>query len=198
MRSTRHKIPPINSSSSADIAFLLLIFFLITSSMDPQTGIYRQMNELPTEEVLKNRMEITERNLLTIAIDSGNQLRVNDETIYLRDVKELAKTFIANPDDQDYLPEKETIDIPIVGPYPVTAKHVVRLEFDPLATYNAYLLVLNEVSAAYNELRSAAAQQLFDTDFEQLNAEQKEALRAIYPMQLAEEILTKEGKEGMP
>ncbi|MDR0413068.1 MAG: biopolymer transporter ExbD [Dysgonamonadaceae bacterium] len=185
MSRPRYKIPPINSSSSADIAFLLLIFFLITSSLDSRTGIYRKMNPA-VREALKKRKDIQERNLLVLTLDKDNRLIYDENPFPLKDVKELSKTFIANPGDQDYLPEKEPVEIAEIGTLAVTAKHVISLKVSREAKYSAYISVLNELTAAYNELRDEAAQTFFDRPFNRLPPEQQEAVRSIYPLQISE------------
>jgi biopolymer transport protein ExbD len=191
----KYKIPQINSGSSADIAFLLLIFFLITSSLDSRTGIYRKMNATEAGEILKKRKDIQERNLLVFTINSDNQLIYNDETIPLKDIKDLSKTFIANPDNLDFLPEKESVDVPEIGVFSITTKHVISLEVSRKAKYQTYISVLNELIAAYNELRNETARTFFNQSLERLTPEQQEAIRTIYPLQISE-IETDSAKEG--
>jgi biopolymer transport protein ExbD len=182
----KYKIPQINSGSSADIAFLLLIFFLITSSLDSRTGIYRKMNATVAGEILKKRKDIQERNLLTFTINYDNQLIYNDESIPFKDVKELSKVFIANPDNSDFLPEKESVAVPEIGVFSITTKHVILLEVSRKAKYQTYISVLNELTAAYNELRNETAQMLFNQPLERLSPEQQEAIRTVYPLQISE------------
>ncbi|MDR0865773.1 MAG: biopolymer transporter ExbD [Candidatus Symbiothrix sp.] len=190
----KRKIPQVNSSSSADIAFLLLVFFLITSSFDSKTGVYRNLNPAVSEEALKKRMDIQERNLLTFTIDADNHLFYHKEEILLKEIRELSKTFISNPNDVDFLPEKEPVEIPEAGTLPVTSKHIISLEVDRKSSYQTYLSVLSELMAAYNELRSEAANTLFNSSFDRLTPEQKEALQVLYPQRISEiEIKSTEG-----
>jgi biopolymer transport protein ExbD len=191
----KYKIPSINSGSSADIAFLLLIFFLITSSLDARTGIYRKMNASHAEELLKKRKDIRKRNLLTFTIRADNQLAHNEEIIPLREIKDLSKIFIANPDNLDFLPEKETVHVPEAGDFSTTTRHVISLEVDRKAKYQTYISVLNELTAAYNELRNETAHAIFRRSFERLTPEQQEAVRTIYPLRISE-IEIDAGKEG--
>ncbi|MDR0681656.1 MAG: biopolymer transporter ExbD [Dysgonamonadaceae bacterium] len=195
MARQKYKIPQINSGSSADIAFLLLIFFLITSSLDSRTGIYRKMNAIEAGEILKKRKDIQERNLLSFTINSDNQLIYNNEPIPFKDIKELSKTFIANPDNSDFLPEKESVDVPETGIFAVTTKHVISLEVSRKAKYQTYISVLNELTAAYNELRNETAQTLFNQSFKHLSPERQEAIRTIYPLQISEKEIDS-AKEG--
>ncbi|GHT43256.1 biopolymer transporter ExbD [Bacteroidia bacterium] len=149
--------PGINSSASADIAFLLLVFFLITSSLDSLTGIYRRMDAAAAENALKQRTDILKRNLLELTIDENSQLIYDNATFDISNLRTLSKTFIANPNHADFLPEDPT-------------KHVINLKISREATYESYLNVLNELTAAYNELRREA----------------NDTLRVIYPMHISE------------
>ena len=190
----KREIPQINSSSTADIAFLLLIFFLITSSFDSKTGIYRKMNVPEVENALKKRKDIQERNLLVFTIDADSRILHEDEIVSLKDVRSLSKVFIDNPNNADFLPEKTIITIPEVGEIATTTQHIISLKIDRKADYQTYLSVLSELTAAYNELRREASHTHFHRSFEQLSEEQKEAIKAIYPYRISEiEIPTEEG-----
>ncbi|KAA6301898.1 MAG: hypothetical protein EZS26_001901 [Candidatus Ordinivivax streblomastigis] len=189
----KREIPQINSGASADIAFLLLTFFLITSSFDSKTGIYRKMNPPVVENVLKKRMDIQQRNLLTLTIDANDRIAFENEEFPLQDIRALSKTFISNPDNSDFLPEKEPLDIPEIGSFAVTSKHVISLHVDPETTYQTYLSVLSEITAAYNELRNETANRLFQRPFARLTPEQKEAIRTAFPYHISETETLNEG-----
>ena len=192
----KRKIPQINSSSSADIAFLLLIFFLVTSSLDARTGIYRKLKASSPEEVLKERKDIEQRNLLTFTLDSLNQIVYEEEIITLFEARDLSKTFIANLNDVDFLPQKELIEIPEIGEYPVTTQHVVFVKIDRNAKYEAYIQLINELTTAYNQLRNDASNKIFNTAFYNLSPERQDAIRMIYPLHISEtEISEEEGGE---
>ena len=165
MKFRKRKIPEINSSSLADIAFLLLIFFLVTSSFDSKTGIYRKMTPAETENAQVQKLDIQQKNLLELTIDANNRLIYNGEEIPVNQIRELGKTFIAGS------------DIP---------KHVISLEVNRDARYQTYLSVISELTAAYNELRNQAAIADFHNPFLQLTSEQKDSIRAVYPMHISE------------
>jgi biopolymer transport protein ExbD len=195
MRYQKRKIPQLNSSSTADIAFLLLIFFLITGSFDSLTGIYRKMSPEHAEEVLKKKRTIEERNYLSLAVDSDKRILYLDDVISFPELKTISKTFIENPNELDYLPQKESIDIPEIGIYPASSKHVIYLEIDREVSFQTYISVLNEILAAYNDLYNEAAQSIFHNSYEQLSTEKQEAIRKIYPIHIYEKDLS-ENKEG--
>ncbi|GHT75849.1 biopolymer transporter ExbD [Bacteroidia bacterium] len=190
----KRKIPQINSSSMADIAFLLLIFFLITSSFDSKTGIYRKMNVPEIENALKKRMDIQDRNLLVFTITADNQILYQDEVVSLEKIRPLSMVFIDNPDNAGFLPEKTVVAVPEAGEVAVTSQHVISLKFDRKADYQTYLSVLSELIAAYNDLRREAAHKLLHRSFERLTGEQKEAMRTIYPYRISETELKEDEK----
>ncbi|MDL2223996.1 biopolymer transporter ExbD [Bacteroidales bacterium OttesenSCG-928-M06] len=194
MGRVKRKIPQINSSSSADIAFLLLIFFLITSSLDSKMGIYRKLNASSPEDVLKEGRDIEDRNLLIFTIDSLNNVIYDEEVINIFELRELGKAFIFNSENLDFLPEKEMISIPEIGDYPVATKHVISLKVHEKAKYETYILVLNELIAVYNQLRNDASNLLFDTSFYNLNKEKQDAIRVIYPLRISEMVYEEEEK----
>ncbi|MDR2805344.1 MAG: biopolymer transporter ExbD [Dysgonamonadaceae bacterium] len=165
MHFRRRKTPEINSTSSADIAFLLLVFFLVTSSFDAKTGLYRKMPPPEAENVQKQKQEIQQKNLLSLTIDADNHIFYNEEEMPIPHIRELGKTFIAGSDIQ---------------------KHVISLEVSREARYQTYLSVISELTAAYNELRDEAAYRDFSRSFLYLTPEQQDSVRSAYPMHIAE------------
>jgi biopolymer transport protein ExbD len=186
MRSKRRKIPEINSSSSADIAFLLLIFFLLTTSLDTTRGLYRRLPPPDPPNAVKEKMDIQKRNLLLLSIDENNIITCNKEPIDALELREYVKTFIANPDNDLNLPEKMDEDFPEIGIIPVTTNHVIAMQVDRNSSYQTYISVQNELTAAYGELRERFSQQYFGKSFKQLRTEQREIIRQIYPFKIAE------------
>ena len=193
MRFQRKDIPGLNSTSMADIAFLLLIFFLVTSSMDPTTGLYRQLTNASPENILKKNIEIQDRNLMNIRIGESNQLFLNEEKMSLSLLRASTKVFIDNPENQDYLPEKKILKIEPIGEYPVTNQHIIQLEVDRRSNYQTYISTLSELTAAYNELREEFAERHFLKPFFRLSEEEKNAIREIYPQRISEKEIEKGG-----
>lgn len=179
-------VPGINSSSSADIAFLLLVFFLVTTSIDSDKGIQRRLPPPIESGEIKQKTDIEKRNLLEIYINHENRIMVREEEIPLRDLKEIVKEFIANPKDLPDLPEKENIEVPFFGIFPITTKHIIALQNDVSTKYQAYINVQNELTAAYNELRNELAKQKFNKTFAELSDEGKKAILTIYPRRISE------------
>ncbi|MDR3339902.1 MAG: biopolymer transporter ExbD [Candidatus Symbiothrix sp.] len=190
-------IPQINSTSSADIAFILLLFFLLTGSLEPKSGIYRRLSPAATEAKLKKKQDIETRNFLTVAIHENNEIQIaTDNLVALSEIRDIAITFIANPNNLDFLPEKTITDIEGLGSFPVSDKALIQLEISRDASYQTYISVLEELTAAYADLRNELAHERFHKTFNDLTEEQKNALREVYPQQISEkELLRKEVRD---
>ena len=99
------KVPQINASSMADISFLLLIFFLVTTSMDVNQGLTRRLPApIPPDQKIEDT-DINKRNLLVVKINSVNQLMVQGQEMNVKQLREKAKEFIANVNDDANLPK---------------------------------------------------------------------------------------------
>ena len=182
MAKGNRKVPEINSSSTADIAFLLLIFFLITTSMDTDRGLARQLPPPPEKDQVDNDVVVKDRNVLQIFLN----LMCGGEIVDVKQLREKAKEFIANPYNDEKLPEKHAKDVPFFGNVMVTENHVISLQSDRGSSYQAYISVQNELVAAYNELRDELAEQKFGTTYAELNDDQQKAIREIYPQRISE------------
>ena len=125
------KIPQINASSMADISFLLLIFFLVTTSMDVNQGLARRLPApVPPDQKVEDT-DINKRNLLVVKINSANQLMVQGQEIDIKQLRTKAKEFISNVDDNPYLPKlyEEDFGAPI-GVVRYTKEHVISVQND--------------------------------------------------------------------
>lgn len=182
----RRKLQEINAGSMADIAFLLLIFFLVTTTMDTDTGLQRKLPPIP-EEPQDDQTPIRERNVFIVLINSQDQLLVEGEPMDIIELRDKAKEFIKNPDDLETLPEKELKYIEGLDREEYVCKNaVVSLKNDLSTTYAKYIEVQNELVAAYNELRDEFAMDEWGKKFKELDEEQQEAVRDVYPMKLSE------------
>lgn len=152
MSKGNRKVPGLNSSSTADISFILLIFFLVTTSMDTDMGIARRLPEWDPN-TQEEELKIKERNVMVVVINTDNEVLCRGELIKVSELKDIAKEFIANPDNKDNLPIKEEYEIPGYGTVMTTQRHVISLQTDRSTGYEIYFQVQNELSKAYNELR---------------------------------------------
>ena len=187
MAKTKRKVPGINASSTADISFMLLIFFLITTSMDTDRGLARRLPPPPESEEQKNDIIIKERNILQVKLNKDDNLMVNGEVGFdIRQLKDKAKEFIANPNDDPNMPEKHRKNLPFFGDVMITEKHVISVQNDVGTSYDVYIQVQNELVAAYNELRNELAMSQFGKSFANCSEEQKEAIIDYYPQKISE------------
>lgn len=178
------RTPEVNTASMADISFLLLTFFLLTSSIDTDLGINRLLPP-PPQDIPDKKDEIKKRNIFVVLINTYDQLLVRGKPGDIRTLREQAKEFIANPYDEMNLPEKKLTEIPLIGTYPVS-KGVISLQNDRGTSYSMYIKVQNELTAAFNELRDDLAQELFQKKYEDLDLDHQQAIRKAIPMKISE------------
>ena len=184
---TRRKkdMPGLNTTSTADISFMLLIFFLVTSSMDTDWGLPRQ---LPPPENLEKEEELVvkQRNALCLKLNADNQLTCNDEPMTIENLSKRVEEFVANTADDPSLPEKSEREVHLIGRCKVSDRHVIIVEVSPKATYDSYFQMQNAVVAGYNHLREDLAQSQFHHSYTQCNAEQRDAIAMVYPQRISE------------
>jgi len=102
----RRKIPTVNSTSAADFAFMILLFFLLTTSMDVDQGMARRLPPPPDPNAPVNtELKVRERNVLKVFINSSNQILCGGEYVDIRQLKDKAKAFILNESNNEHLPE---------------------------------------------------------------------------------------------
>lgn len=181
------KIPQINASSMADISFLLLIFFLVTTSMDVNQGLARRLPApIPPDQKVEDT-DINKRNLLIVKINSANQLMVQGMEMDVKQLRAKAKEFILNVNDDPSLPKlfEEDFGAPI-GVLKYTKEHVISVQNDVDTQYQAYLNVQNELVAAYNELRDECARKYFHKGYNELDEDQQKQIQKIYPQKISE------------
>ena len=181
------KIPEINASSMADISFLLLIFFLVTTSMDVNQGLARRLPPpIPPDQKVEDT-DINKRNLFVVKINWENKLLVQGQELDIKQLRAKAKEFIANPEEKADMPKlyEEDFGQPF-GTLKYTKEHVISVQNDMETQYQAYLDVQNELVAAYNELREECAQQYFHKSYNELDEEWQKKISKIYPQKISE------------
>ena len=186
MAKKKKKMPGLNTSSTADISFMLLIFFLVTTSMDTDSGLSRRLPQPPDKEQEDTQIDVKERNVLNVRLNAAGALMCNSEIIEIKQLRDRAKEFIANPNDLSSMPEKTAVTIDLLGQCYVTKNHVISVQTDRGTPYNVYFQVQNELVAAYNELRDELSKAKFGRPYEVLTDEQKVAIRAYYPQKISE------------
>lgn len=177
--------PEINGGSMADIAFLLLIFFLVATTMDIDTGLSRKLPPMPEPGAQEDNKQIKERNVFVVLINANDQLMVEGKQLELTKLREEAKEFIVNPANKENLPEKEAREIDFFGEVMVP-KGIISLMNDRGTSYGIYIKVQNELIAAYNEVRDEVAMQKFGKRFDDLTEDKQDAIKEFYPQIISE------------
>lgn len=170
----------INAGSMADIAFLLLIFFLVTTTIDTDKGLTVKLPPWSNEPPPPVRQNA--RNVYSIMVNKDNQLLVRGELATVADLKERTKEFIMNPTKREDLAEAPDVA-------------VVSLKNDRGTEYGTYLTVYNELKAAYNELWEETSQKQFGKAYEALSTAQQKEIRNKIPLVISEAEPTKFGEE---
>lgn len=187
----KREIQEINAGSMADIAFLLLIFFLVATTMDIDTGISRLLPPMPEEEELDDDQEIRERNVFVVLINKDDDLFVEDGFYDVNELKEMTKAFFLNPNDDEDLSEKRELTTDYFGTMMVS-KGVISLRNDRSTSYGKYIAVQNELAAAVNELRNDLCMQKFGKKYDSLdplNEAESELIadaKKVFPMAISE------------
>lgn len=169
----------------ADIAFLLLIFFLVTTTMNVDTGLARMLPPMPEDKQQDKEQDVKQRNIFTVLINKSDRLLVEGMPLEVNMLREKAKEFIVNPNDDLNLPEKKPTEVEFFGTVSV-AQGVISLQNDRGTSYRMYMLVQNELVAAYNELRNELATIKFGKQYSNLQENQQKAIQKIYPQRISE------------
>ena len=197
MAKKKRKVPGLNGSSLADISFILLIFFLITTSMDTDSGLVRRLPPPPDPNQMEEDVKVKGRNVLVVSVNMNNEImyyygdeakRVTQMGVQPSDLREIAKEFIANPENKPNMPEFHRADppLPILGAHPITKNHIISVQTDRSTSYEVYFQIQNELMAAYNELRNEFAREKFGKYYRDLTEDEALAVRGVYPMKISE------------
>jgi biopolymer transport protein ExbD len=181
-KSTRDRMDnEINAGSMADIAFLLLIFFLVTTTMAEDKGILVKLPPWSDQEPDITRLK--ERNVFSVLVNASNQLLVRGEQTQIEDLKERTKEFISNPAKRKDLSENPK-------------KAIISLKNDRGTSYETYLSVYNELQAAYAELREDEALKRYGKGYLNCSVTERRAIRNDIPLILSEAEPTSFGEEN--
>lgn len=181
----RRAAPEINAGSMADIAFLLLIFFLVTTTMDVDTGITRKLPP-PVEEETEDVI-VKDRNVLKILVNSRDDLMVNGKRMDIRMLKDKAKDFMAIHLNDDTYPEVTTRFIEELNTEIVATKGVISLKNDRGTSYEMYILVQNELARAFNEMKDEKSIDMYGLKYDQLVDEIKiKIINKLVPVRVSE------------
>ncbi len=174
-----------NTSSTADIAFLLLCYFLMTTTMGSQTGLSRRLPPMPDQNQKVEDQKVNRRNIIVVRINSADRILAGSEPIDISQLKDKIKEFLINPTDNPNLPEKEVLDIEGFGPYAVS-KGVISLQNDRGTSYQAYIAVQNELVKAINEIRDDFSMRNYNKKFALLDEEKQDIVKKAVPQNISE------------
>jgi len=174
------KAPEVNAGSMADIAFLLLIFFLVTTTIDVDKGVLVKLPPWSEEE--PETLDMKTRNVYSVLVNADDQLLVRGEPQSVKTLRENAKEFIMNPNRRDDMAENPK-------------KAIISIKNDRGTSYKTYLEVYNELKAAYNELREEMAQRKHGKSFAYLPKAQQKEIRSIIPLVISEAEPTNFGED---
>ena len=179
------KTPAINSSSTADIAFLLLCYFLMTTTMGTQTGLSRRLPPMPDPNQKVEDQKVNRRNIIIVKINSADRILAGSEPIDVSQLKDKIKIVLTNPTDDPSLPVMEPTEIEGLGTRNVS-KGVISLQNDRGTSYQAYIAVQNELVKAVNELRDEASMREYGRKFLALTEDQQKTIKDLVPQQISE------------
>lgn len=189
MRRDTRKIPEINTISTADMAFILLVFFVLLTSIDTNVGLQVELPKAKNRysEIIQNQ-QFKERNILRIEITNQDELLCGNQRIALNDLKNKVKDFLVNANNENTKPEFVEMEIPFFGNKRITKNHVISIKSGGDTSYKVFFEVQNEVIKAYDELRDEIAWTKWQTKFITLTLAQQKAVEQIFPYKIAEVI----------
>ena len=190
MAKSKRKAGEINSSSMADIAFLLLIFFLVTTTMDVDSGMKRTLPPIADNEQQQDDVELKERNVLMVNVSKEGRIMVGTEEYMPADLNRRGDHSRMSREVLDFLAgadrsEKKATDIEL-GVSCEISQGVVSLKADNETKYNIYLQVQDELTHAFNVYRDMISVQAYGKPFEELNEIQAGNIRKAVPVKVSE------------
>ncbi len=177
------KVPEVNAGSMADIAFMLLIFFLVTTTMDVDTGISRKLPPIQEEELENKPPPIKEKNLFEVIANVNDQLLVEGNLMEVKDLRQATKDFLNNNGDGSCnyctgVRNPRSSDNP--------HKAIITVQNDRGTSYNLYIAVQNELVAAINELRDELAMRKFGMPLSDLSESEQKIIQKQFPQKTSE------------
>jgi len=180
----------INAGSMADIAFLMLIFFLVTTTMNSDKGLARRLPPMAEDTKQQTDIQVNRRNVLAVYVNNQDRLLVGGQVMDVSLLREKVRDFIVSPE----MSEKRDSTFAGYGTFPIS-RGVVSLQNDRGTSYDIYIRVQNELVRAFNELRDEFSRQQFGKSFAGLTDEQREFVRKVYPQNISEAEPVDKGKK---
>ncbi len=155
VRRNKRQVPGVNTASTADISFMLLIFFLVTTSMDVDKGLFRLLPSPEPQKQLKTETIVDKNTLMALHVTADHRLLLNDKPIEVSRLKGEIIQFVNR----------------------LGNRHLISIESDREADYDLYFQMQNQIMMAYNELRNQYSMKHFGKAFDALSSSQKENVR---------------------
>lgn len=159
----RHQVPGLNTTSTADISFMLLIFFLVTTNMDVDKGLTRQL--LPAEKQEQQTSQVMKGTMMHVVITPNNALFVDGKPTPISRMCGLTEDFVRR----------------------VGKKHLIKIEASPVADYDVYFQLQNQLVMAYSRLRNDVAVKTYGKAYAKLTDVQREHVKDLCPQRIAED-----------
>lgn len=194
----RHRVPALNTTSTSDISFMLLIFFLVTTSIDVDKGLRHRLPPKPEEQMQQVEPSVKPRNVLNVSIGADNRIVCQGREVAAGELKTMVENFVDNKTDDPQMPERHLRNIPGLGQCAVTDRHVIAIEVDPAAGYDAYFNVQNTIALAYLSLRDRLSRSRFGHPYAECTSDERDAILQYYPQRISENLSETDGKEERP
>ena len=169
-RRKHRDVPLLNTTSTADISFMLLVFFLVTSSMDTDKGLFRQLPPVDGEQ--QKEIDISRSNVMQIRLDQNDSLWIDQKAVSFAALQQQVESFVASRQTEHY---------------------VVGVQTDRASSYAAYFEMQNTIVAAFHALREKMALQRYGHHFAQCTPEEHDIIVKRYPLRISEAQPTQEG-----
>lgn len=186
----RREIPSLDTTSTADISFILLIFFLVATSFNTYKGIDTNLPQDNEEAV--DKTQVKARNVLELYVNADNTMGYAEKTLNAQQLQQQAEVFIENPNNIATFPERFTKNIHGIGKCTSTFEHKIIITVDRRANYDTYYQLQNAIRNAYAALREKAAVQYFGKHFDKLSPQEQLAVTRVYPMHIVERMETEQ------
>lgn len=174
--------PQLNAGSMVDIAFLLLIFFLVSTKIPNDKGIARMLPQ-PCKNKAVCIAEIHERNILRIAANDAGELLINSEKTPMNVLRSIIKEFIDNNKDTSCT---YCLGKGLANSSDNPNKASISLNFQRNTPYKYFIQVQNELTASYNELREEYSNKIFQKKINQLTKDKFSIIKEAYPLRIKE------------
>lgn len=168
----RRRMPELDTTSTADISFMLLVFFLVTTSLDTDKGLGRKLPP-PPDEKEERTLEVTKDQVLTLSLDDNDRLTCDGLPADSRTVRRRVMEFVAQRPD----------------------RHIIAIHSMPQTSYDAYFQLQHMVVTAYRDLREQWARKHYGRALKDCSADEREAVAKRFPQRIADTVGTGEGGE---